>query len=101
MLDRLASVALAGGLAGSDLDPAGLYCLRDSADQMDLQKPVLKRGVLDLDVIFEAELTLELPGGDPLVEIFLSRLLGRLLGSATRHRQHVLLYRDGDILRGV
>ena len=48
-----------GGEAGFDRDPAWLHRLRHLTHQVDLQKPVLERGALHLDVVGQAELTPE------------------------------------------
>src|SRR5207253_6114804 len=47
-------LALGGSVAGFDRDPAWLHRFRHLAHQVDLQKPVLKRGALHLDVVCQA-----------------------------------------------
>src|SRR5580693_7803834 len=55
--------------AGADFDPARLHRLRNPPHQVNMQEPVVKRRRLDLDVIREAEIALERPRRDALVNV--------------------------------
>ena len=85
--------ALGGSVAGFNRDPAWLHCLRHLPHQVDLQKSVLERGSLHLDVVGQAKLTPERTAGDALVEI----LVLTLLTLTAFHREHVLFCRHGDL----
>src|SRR3954452_8978056 len=94
-----------GGLGRLDLsdvwrsgnrDPARLHCLRNLADQFNLQQAVIKRRALDLDIIGQVELALERPGRDALIQ----ELALGLVGLAAFDRQHILLCGDRDLVGG-
>src|SRR6059036_1243259 len=83
------------GFAGLDLDALRLNRLRQLAHEVDLQEPVLKRSLLDLDEISETEAPLEITAGNTAIEII---ALAGLLGM-TGDDQRVLLHRDVDRVR--
>src|SRR5216683_7833846 len=91
MLDLLVVVAN----AGVDRNPARLHGLRQFTHQLDLQEPVFKRCACDLDVVGEVELAPERTSRDALEQV----LVITVLYLAAFHGQHVLLCRDGDLLR--
>src|SRR5260370_19814765 len=91
VLDLLAVVAI----AGVDRNPARLHGLRQLAHQLDLQEPVFKRRACHLDIVGEVELAPERTSRDALEQVVVITVL-RL---AAFHGQHVLLCRDGDLLR--
>src|SRR6266849_5141760 len=91
MLDLLVVVAI----AGVDRNPARLHGLRQLAHQLDLQEPVFKRRACHLDIVGEVELAPERTSRDALEQVVVITVL-RL---AAFHGQHVLLCRDGDLLR--
>jgi hypothetical protein len=51
-----------------DGDPPWLHGFGDLPDQFDLQQPIVERGVLDLDVVGQVELSRELTGRDAAVQ---------------------------------
>src|ERR1700730_5849251 len=91
VLDLLVVVAI----AGVDRNPARLHGLRQLAHQLDLQEPVFKRRACHLDIVGEVELAPERTSRDALEQVVVITVL-RL---AAFHGQHVLLCRDGDLLR--
>src|SRR5882762_5888246 len=91
VLDLLVVVAN----AGVDRNPARLHSLRQLAHQIDLQEPVFQRRACDLDVVGEVELAPERASRDALEQV----LVITVLCLAAFHGQHVLLCRDGDLLR--
>ena len=72
----------------------GLHRIRDPADQVDLEQPVIATGAFNLDVVGQAELALKGPSGDTFEKVFLVLAVGLLAG----HRQQVLLGDDLQIL---
>ena len=65
--------ALGGSVAGFNRYPAWLHRLGHLAHQVDLQKPVLERGALRLDVVGQgasSALPEELPSRNALVQAF-------------------------------
>src|SRR5258708_3223379 len=91
VLDLLVVVAI----AGVDRNPARLHGLRQLAHQLDLQEPVFKRRACHLDIVGEVELAPERTSRDGLEQVVVIAVL-RL---AAFYGQHVLLCRDGDLLR--
>jgi hypothetical protein len=87
-------VFLDGCGPSADLDPTRLHGLRHPAHQVDMKKPVVERRSLDFDVVGEAEIALERPCRDALVNIILLAVV--TLGASDG--QPVLLRRDGDLL---
>lgn len=85
-----------GGLAPrSNGDPARLHGLRHLAHQVDLQDAILEPCIFDVDMIGQIELAAERPSRDAMVKVLV--VAGRAL--AGFDGQHVLLGRDGDVLR--
>jgi hypothetical protein len=81
-------------LARPDFDALRLHRLRHFAHQIDLQKPILKRSLLDLDKIGKAKATLEIAGGDPTMHV----VVLSLLIFQTRYDEGVLLHRDANLV---
>jgi hypothetical protein len=91
VLDLLVVVAN----AGVDRNPARLHSLRQLAHQIDLQEPVFKRRACHLDVVGEVKFAPERTSRDALEQV----LVITILRLAAFHGQHVLVCRDGDLLR--
>src|ERR1700722_8288026 len=62
----------------------GLHRLRDHPQEVDLQKPVLQAGALDLDTVGELEVAFEIPLGNALVDQVALLLTAALLVAADR-----------------
>ena len=78
-----------------DRDLPRLHGLGDLSRQIDPQQPLLERGALHLHILGQIECPPEWTGGDALVQV-----LGlALLRLAALHGKHILLCRDGDLLR--
>jgi hypothetical protein len=88
----LGDLGAAGGLA--DGYPTRLHRFRNAPCQVDLKKAVLEGGTFHFDVVFQAELALEGPCRDPLMQELLVGRLGLLAGDSEK----ILLRRDGDFL---
>src|ERR1700682_2698768 len=105
--DRIAAGALRSGRlavldlleiaanVGVDRNPARLHGLRQLAHQLDLQEPVFKRRACYLDVIGEVKFAPGRTCRDALEEV----LVIAVFCLTPFHGQHVLLCRDGDLLR--
>src|SRR4029079_7509393 len=72
VLDRLSLPVLVCWTL-SDRDTARLHGLRDATHQGDLQETVVERRAFDLDMVFEAELMLEGPQRDALMQVLMGR----------------------------
>ena len=94
MLDCLRLVVLEG-FARANFNTLRLHRLWQFACQVDLQKPVLEGGILDLHEICEAKASLEIAGGNSTMHI----VLVDLLVFPTRPDQGVLLHRDANLVR--
>jgi hypothetical protein len=71
--------------------------LRDLPSELDQEPPVFERSLLDLDVVFEVELTLERSRRDaPIKKLMIGSWLGLVIGLATSDRKLVLLSRNRD-----
>ena len=90
LIDNLHPVRLAELLACSDFDSARLHRIWDLPCELNLQQAVFKRSSLDLDMIFNVELTLEGSRRDPLIqELMIRSRLGFMIGFAARDSQPI------------
>src|SRR3981081_3165105 len=83
------------GCGAGPPNPARLHGLRQLTHQLDLQETVFQRCACDLDIVGEVELAPERTSRDALEQV----LVITVLYLAAFHGQHVLLCRDGDLLR--
>src|SRR3954454_10752827 len=99
LLYRLHLFGSAIGRVAANFKPAWLHCLRDLPGEFDLQQAILERCSLDLNVIFEVELTFEGARRNALMQVVMIRRLSTFgLALAAGDRQPVLPCRDGDLV---
>jgi hypothetical protein len=94
VLDGFGLVVL-DGFARANLDSLWPHRFWQFAYQIDLQKPILKRGILDLHEIGEAKASLEIAGCDSTMHI----VVVGLLALAACHDKGVLIHRDTNLVR--
>src|SRR5437762_632735 len=93
VLDGLGLVVLKRS-ARTNLNSLRLHRFGHFTHQVDLQKAILERRVLDLHEIREAKPTLEIARGDSAVHV----VVVGLLVFPTLHDKRVLLHRDADLV---
>src|SRR5246127_1424249 len=82
-------------LGAADRNATGLHGLGKLADELYPQQPAVKRRRFHLYIIGKVELTLERFGRNAVIEV----IMFLLVVLVSLNRQHILLGRDGDLVR--